>query len=191
MALFYLVRHGQADYTPCEERGYIGHGKDLAPLSEQGVREAEETAKDIRLMGADIIVASPYTRALQTAAIISRQTGIKLTVEMDFHEWMPDITFQFKTFDEVVKLNEDFNKFKGIYPVGIPGEEEQKRWESLTALRQRVKKAADKYAHYDRVIVVCHGMVIRTLVYAGPIKNGEIIECKYEAGQPDCEFSFA
>ncbi len=48
-----------------------------------------------------------------------------------------------------------------------------------------------QYAHYDRVIVVCHGMAIRTLVYAGPIKNGEIIECKYEAGQPDCEFSFA
>jgi hypothetical protein len=23
MALFYLIRHGHPDYTPCDERGYI------------------------------------------------------------------------------------------------------------------------------------------------------------------------
>ncbi len=26
MAIYYLVRHGQPDYSPCDERGYIGHG---------------------------------------------------------------------------------------------------------------------------------------------------------------------
>lgn len=186
MALFYLVRHGQPDYTPCDERGYIGHGRDLAPLTEKGVSEAEETARDIRLKGAELIVSSPYTRALQTAAIISRQTGIRLTVEMDFHEWMPDITFQYKHFEECLQLNEDFNNLKGIYPPG-----ESRRWESLPSLQERVRKAADKYADYDKVIIVCHGMVIRTLTYAGPIRSGEIIECRYETGQDKCEFSFS
>ena len=38
----------------------------LAPLSEEGVRQIEETAKDPRLQGAELILTSPYTRAVQT-----------------------------------------------------------------------------------------------------------------------------
>ncbi|MDF2871071.1 MAG: putative proteinB [Anaerocolumna sp.] len=64
MALFYLIRHGHTDYTPCDERGYKGHGRDLASLSERGVQEAESTARDLRLLKAEIIISSPYTRAL-------------------------------------------------------------------------------------------------------------------------------
>ena len=186
MALFYLIRHGHTDYTPCDERGYIGHGRDLASLSERGIQEAESTAKDSRLLNAEIIIASPYTRALQTAAIISKVTGIKLLVETDFHEWMPDITYQYKRFEECLTLNDEFNRFKGMYPEG-----ENKRWESLPSLRERVRRAADKYAYCNKAIIVSHGMVMRTLTYAEEIKNGEIIECHYEIGQPDCEYSFS
>lgn len=148
MALFYLVRHGQPDYSPCDERGYRGHGRDLAPLSEEGIRQAELTAQDERLIGADIIVSSPYTRALQTAAIISKNTDINITVEVDLHEWMPDLTFQYKNFAECLELTNDFNKYKGVYPEG-----EVKRWESLYMLRHRVRKVVDKYSHYDKVIL--------------------------------------
>ena len=186
MALFYLVRHGQPDYSPCDERGYIGHGRDLAPLSEEGIEQAERTAKDVRLMGADIIVSSPYTRALQTAAIISKNTGIDIKVEMDLHEWMPDLTFQFSNTEESIELTSDFNEHLGAYPEG-----EAPRWECLQHLWERVRKVADKYAEYNKVIVVCHGMVIRTLTYAEEIKPAEIIECKYEVGQSDCIYSFA
>lgn len=186
MALIYLVRHGQPDYTPCDERGYIGHGKDLAPLSEEGIKQAERMAKDVRLMGADIIISSPYTRALQTAAIISKNTGIDIKVEMDLHEWMPDVTFQYEHFQECLELTFDFNKHKGVYPKG-----ETLRWECLQQLRERVRKVADKYADYSKVIFVCHGMVMRTLTYAEEIKPAEIIECEYVAGQPDCIYSFA
>jgi broad specificity phosphatase PhoE len=186
MAIFYLVRHGQPDYSPCDERGYIGHGRDLAPLSDEGIEPAERTAKDVRLMGADIIVSSPYTRALQTAAIISKKTGIDIKVEMDLHEWMPDLTFQYKEFSECLQLTEGFNKHRGVYPAG-----ETPQWESLCSLKYRVRKVADKYAHYDKVILVCHGMVMRILTYAEQIKPGEIIECKYEIGQPDCIYSFS
>lgn len=185
MATYYLIRHGQPDYNPCDERGYIGHGKDLAPLSETGITQAYEAAKDKRLSGADIIVSSPYTRALQTAAILSMETGIGIKIEMDLHEWMPDITFQNANLTECIQLTEDFNAHKGIYPEG-----ELRRWESLQALRQRVKKVTDKYAHYNKVILVCHGMVIRTIMYAETIQPCEIIECTYIAGQPDCEYSF-
>lgn len=49
-------------------------------------------------------VSSPYTRALQTAAIISQKTNIDITVEMDLHEWMPDLTFQYHVFEECLEL---------------------------------------------------------------------------------------
>jgi broad specificity phosphatase PhoE len=36
MALFYLVRHGEASYDYMFENGFWGFGRDFAPLSEQG-----------------------------------------------------------------------------------------------------------------------------------------------------------
>lgn len=185
MAQFYLVRHGQPDYTGCDERGFIGHGRDLAPLTKEGVAQATAAATDPRLKDADIIVSSPYTRALQTAAIISRKTNIELTVEMDLHEWMPDLTFQYRTVEECLELSHDFTDHKGIYPNG-----ETRRWEDLNTLRSRVKKVADKYAGYNKVIMVCHGMVIRALTYVEKLAPGEIIECHYEIGKSDEPYSF-
>lgn len=185
MAQFFLVRHGEPDYSFCDERGYIGHGRDLAPLSEKGIAQALKTASDTRIKDAEIIVSSPYTRALQTAAIISQKTNIDIKVEMDLHEWMPDLTFQFSKSEESFELNMDFNKHKGIYPA-----EEKRRWEDLESLRRRVKKVTDKYAHYNKVIMVCHGMVIRTIAYAEKIAPGEIVECFYEVGNAEAIYSF-
>jgi len=66
-----FMRHSEPDYSFVEEKKYIGHGVDLAQLTENGIRIAENASLDSRLNNADIIVSSPYTRALQTAAIIS------------------------------------------------------------------------------------------------------------------------
>ena len=81
-----MIRHAEPDYSLCDKHNFIGHGRDLAPLSQKGIEQAEETAKDKRLIDAELIISSPYTRALQTAAIISRTTGIKLVVEVDIRE---------------------------------------------------------------------------------------------------------
>lgn len=185
MTKLLLIRHGEPDYSHCDERGYIGHGRDLAPLTEAGVLQAENTAKDERLTGASIILASPYTRALQTAAIISKQTGLDIKVEMDLHEWMPDTTFQYSTFSECLELNKDFDRHKGVYPEG-----ETRKWESVETLRNRVRAVLNQYVHYDQVIVVCHGMVIRTLKYQENIAPGELIELEYAINDPDAEYVF-
>ena len=80
MAVFYLVRHGKPDYSELYEKGFWGFGRDFAPLSEEGIRQAEAAARDERLKGASIIVSSPYTRALQTAQIIPKHTGMEFAV---------------------------------------------------------------------------------------------------------------
>jgi bisphosphoglycerate-dependent phosphoglycerate mutase len=54
-----------------------------------------------------------------------------------------------------------------------------------------MKRVADKYADYEKVIIVGHGMAFRTLKYIENIKPGEIVECVYERGQADCEYAFS
>lgn len=63
MAQFYLVRHGQPDYNPCDERGYIGHGRDLAPLSQEGISQALITALDPRLQN-ETLLYHPHIQGL-------------------------------------------------------------------------------------------------------------------------------
>lgn len=41
-----FIRHGEPDYAPCDERGFIGHGRALAPLSARGITQAERVATE-------------------------------------------------------------------------------------------------------------------------------------------------
>ena len=185
MALFYLVRHGEANYDDMLENGFWGFGRDFAPLSEKGRQQAEIAAKDTRLKNAELIVSSPYTRALQTAQIISRETGIRVEVDIDLHEWIPDESNRYETSEESFAFARDFTKFRGEYPSG-----EKLRWESLSHMRKRMIRVADKYSGYDKVILVGHGMVFRCLTYIEKMNPAEIIECPYQIGQAECEYSF-
>ena len=38
MAKFYLIRHGEPDYTYGDTHGFIGHGHDLAPLKQDKIK---------------------------------------------------------------------------------------------------------------------------------------------------------
>lgn len=60
----FFVRHGHPDYTELKALGYPGFGNDLAPLDALGRSQAEQTARDPRLKQGQLIVASPFTRAL-------------------------------------------------------------------------------------------------------------------------------
>lgn len=54
-----LIRHGEPTYEVVTKRGYKGHGRDLGPLTTLGIKQAKTVAKDKRLQGAEIIIASP------------------------------------------------------------------------------------------------------------------------------------
>jgi broad specificity phosphatase PhoE len=151
-----LIRHGEPRYDEVLERNYFGMGFDLGKLTDRGVLQAESRAKDPLLKGATMIVSSPYTRALQTAAIISRITQIPLSVENDLHEWMPDTAFKFdfdmsKSYDEYMSAK------------GIREPHHNYRWESYDVLSKRVYEAIKKYQDHEKIIVVCHGIVMSTL----------------------------
>ncbi|PKK97131.1 MAG: histidine phosphatase family protein [Tenericutes bacterium HGW-Tenericutes-3] len=153
---FIFVRHGEPRYDEVQERGYFGMGYDLGKLTERGVIQAEQRALDPIFEGAELIIASPYTRALQTAAIISRVTQIPLTVENDLHEWMPDTKF---LFDQDIHLV--FQEYWDAQ--GKRNVSHKYRWESYEDLQKRVQLTLIKYKNYKKVVVVCHGIVMSTM----------------------------
>lgn len=185
MATFLLVRHGEPDYDAIAGLGFFGFGRALAPLTARGVDQAERAALDPRLRSADVLLSSPYTRALQTAAAISRKTGLPITVEPELHEWVVDRTNRIASTADATVLFNEFHRCRGVPPEG-----QDVRWESLAELRARIRRVADKYAGAGHVIIVGHGMAFRTLTRLEKLSFAEIVECCYEKGWPDCEFLF-
>lgn len=64
------------------------------------------------------------------------------------------------------------------------------KWETLNEMRTRMQRVANKYANLEKVIFVGHGMAFRALAYIEQMAPAEIIECTYEVGQAECEYSF-
>ena len=156
---FVLIRHGDPDYSACVRGGINGQGFGLVPLSEKGLQQARQVAAHPALAGAQLVLSSPYTRALQTAAEIVRATGLPLAVEPDLHELMADRSGAPHTREEMKQLHQEFLACRGCWPEG--GE---RPWETVEQLTDRVTSVLSRYLSYDKVIVVTHGGVIRRFV---------------------------
>jgi broad specificity phosphatase PhoE len=178
MTTFDLIRHGQTDWEDCRDRGLKGFRTDLTPLTKTGVAQIENTALDERLQQAKLILSSPYIRALESAAILSRVTRIPLKLEFDLHEWMPDTNGNDSSEAEVWALAKEFEAHHGAYPTS-----ETKRWESLDHLKTRVANVLEKYTNLEHVIVVCHEMMIWSITGIRDVAYGQIIEDEWLAAQ--------
>lgn len=171
MATFYLVRHGQTDYSEKNKKIYQGFGVNLCPLSTVGIEEIQYTAKDNRLSDANIILSSPYTRALQTAAILSKELQKDIIVETDLHEWMANKNYIYEGDEKANGYYNEFVRGSGSYPTNC-----EREWEDMNSMRNRVVPILKKYRNYSSVIVACHGMLIQSLCNGYHPKNGEIVE---------------
>ncbi|SHO53123.1 histidine phosphatase family protein [Anaerocolumna xylanovorans] len=172
-----FIRHGEPDKTYVDEKGFIGLGRDLAPLTENGIMQAKEASNSSLLNRAQIIISSPYTRALYTAAIISKNIGVDILVEVDLHEFLSDKTFMVKGEEENSLLHKEFIKYMGEYPKG-----ETRKWETIPEIIKRTKPVMDKYFDlgYEKIIVVAHGGIIRRYTGIGVIAYGEVLEMEYD-----------
>ena len=171
-----FIRHGEPDFSEVDSRGFIGQGRELASLTPNGIEQAEQVSKNPLSEGAELIVSSPYTRALQTAAVISKNTGLPIAVEIDLHEQLFDKTFMVKGAKEAKALNLDFIKYSGELPTG-----ETKKWESINEIIARIKPVIDKYYDlgYKKIIVVSHGGIIRRFTGKWKIDYCDIEQIEY------------
>ncbi len=168
--MFYFVRHGKTDYSEHNQKIYQGYGVNLASLAEKGKKQIKQTAKDERLQDADLIISSPYTRALQSAAILSRKLNVRLEVETDLHEWLANKNYMYEEDSKAELACAEYFSLNGDYPPG-----QDRNWESRQLMAERVRKVLEKYSQYDKVIVVGHSMMIQAVTGYNP-KLGEIVE---------------
>ncbi|MDO5438604.1 MAG: histidine phosphatase family protein [Erysipelotrichaceae bacterium] len=168
--MFYFVRHGKTDYSKRNTGIYQGFGVNLAPLSEKGIQQISEAAKDPCLQGADLILCSPYTRAVQSAAILSQKLGADIVVETDLHEWVADTDYNVVSDEEEDIAYEAYLNSSGRHS------SEADHWEETETLRKRILNVLRKYESYPKVVVVGHETMIRAVTGCGHIKCGTIIE---------------
>ena len=163
-----LLRHGRTEYGVVDR--FVGHGRDLAPLTRAGIADAERAARSLAATPVDVIVSSPMTRALQTAMIVGRRLDREVVVELDLHEWMPDGTQRWHGPTVPADAYDALRTAGGEWPPGTtPG------WEPLSAVRQRAAAAIGRHDDDGDLLVVCHSVVIQALTGVAGCGHGEAV----------------
>ena len=75
-----LLRHGQSEFNLHFSATRRDPGIADPKLTPLGHQQAEAAAQALKAQGLRRIVASPYTRALETAAPVARLLGLKVTI---------------------------------------------------------------------------------------------------------------
>ncbi len=205
--LFYFVRHGQ---SMLNARG-IRQGA-AGPLSEKGVEQAhitgerlaeEQTATRTPM---NVVLASPYDRTKETAAIVAEHLHIKTPVEFIelLHERRnPSSIIGQKADDlEISRIIDLIDRSYHTDEYRFSDEE------NFTDLRDRAKKCLEYLAtrKEKKVVVVTHGIFLKMLIaymlyreklnaqeynklsFLNPANNAGITVCAYETGPFDGEF---
>lgn len=158
MTQFILIRHGEPRYDEVVDKGIYGMAYNFGKLTTNGINQAKQVASDPKLGGAQIIISSPFTRSLQTAANIAAVLGLEVIVEHDLHEWLPDLNPNLdiegqKAFELYMKNN------------GLVDKEFGFNYETYEAIKKRVELVLIKYTTYEKVIVVSHGIAISSVTH--------------------------
>lgn len=76
-----LIRHGQSEFNVAYGRTRRDPGITDPALTEEGRRQIAALAGELRGEGLKRLIASPYTRALETAVILARTLDIPVTID--------------------------------------------------------------------------------------------------------------
>ena len=76
-----LVRHGQSEFNAAFTLTRVDPGIPDPELTAIGRRQAEAAAAELAARGVGRLIASPYTRTLQTASIIAAALGVPISID--------------------------------------------------------------------------------------------------------------
>ncbi len=88
MVTIILIRHGETDWN----REQVFRGKIDVPLNEVGLSQARGVKKALEGVAIDVIYASPLSRALDTARVLSEGSALDVRTDegfsdVDFGSW--------------------------------------------------------------------------------------------------------
>ena len=142
----------------------------MLTLSKPGMEQIKTAAHDDRLRAAELIITSPFGRALHSAAILSKELGLDIRVETDLHEWLPDaVGYEYLPQEKADHCYQMLNDSHGHHPAG-----KTPAWESAAQMKQRVFAVLERYRDYRCVIVSCHGTMMQYVLDIPHPSNGQI-----------------
>jgi broad specificity phosphatase PhoE len=143
---FWFLRHGETDWNA---RG-LSQGNVDIPLNEVGMAQARTAAGMLRTRGLHSIVASPLSRAHDTALVVAAMTGLAVALQDDLRE----VSFGAQEGQPMADWFDDW----------LAGRMTPEGAESFAGLRARAVQAANRaLAHPAPVLVVAHGALFRAL----------------------------
>ena len=175
-----LIRHGQSEFNAVYAQTRVDPGIPDPRLTEQGRHQARAAARTLAAHGITRLIASPYTRALETALIIADELGLGVEVEAlvreraafhcDIGAPKAELALRFPhlAFDHL-----DDPWWHDHVALGVDESEDQIRARGA-AFRQRAAALPAR----DTVCVVTHWGFIRALTGI-EAKNGEIVRLKF------------
>lgn len=152
----FLARHGQTVWTTQHRL----HGQLDSPLTDIGVRQAEEAATRLAASGIVVVCSSPLGRALRTATIIAERLNVQVVEVPELAE-LHHGEMAGLTWDEVDQLHpaaradRAANRYGWAFPGG----------ESYAQARVRARRAlsACGWAAAGTPLLVTHEMIGRML----------------------------
>ncbi|MDT0203338.1 histidine phosphatase family protein [Nocardioides sp. AE5] len=153
-----LVRHGVTGHT-VEKRFSGGLASANPPLSDEGREQVAATARWLREVEVDALLASPVRRTIESAGIVAEELGHEVVVEPGFAE-MEFGAWDGLTFSEVAERHQDeLTAWLGSTEVAPPG------GESMRQVSERV------LAGLERTLATYAGQTVVVVSHVTPIKN--------------------
>ena len=152
------MRHSEPRWDLVTTMGLKGWGVDLVPLTERGIEQSKKVVSGLKKYDLARIVSSPMTRCLQTASIVGFGLGIEVCVGFNLHEWIPDLSFSWTTYEEVNVLEASMVENGGEWSA-----DKKELWEPLSQVRARALAAIEAHKTERSLLIITHGMVIQSL----------------------------
>jgi broad specificity phosphatase PhoE len=167
-----LIRHGESEFNAIFNRTRIDPGITDPKLTDHGREQVRHAAAEIKRDRHPVrrLITSPYTRALETAAILAEELSLPVAVEPIVHEhacWICDIGTPISTLAARWPAL-DFSHLEEVWwPEAEPHESVHRRCADF-----RVKAA--QLSDWRHVGVVSHWGFIRTLT-GREVRNAEVL----------------
>ncbi len=176
-----LLRHGQSEFNLRYTATRVDPGIEDARLTEYGHIQAERAA--IRLAGMAIsrVIASPYTRALQTAEPIARRLGIAIEILPVVREryGLPcDVGTPRSRLEQAWPMHD----FSAIAEKWWPDVNETP--DEVTSRAKSFRETMETAADWRETLVISHWGFILCMT-GQSITNGETIQCDPRGPTPE------
>jgi broad specificity phosphatase PhoE len=180
MASLILLRHGQSLFNLFFTATKRDPGLADPPLSPAGRAQAEAAAERLARRPIRRLIASPYTRALETARPIARRLGLRIEVSALVRE----------RFAFACDIGRPRSELESAWPEADFGDLPERWWaeqvESAAAVRARAERFAANpptAPEEGEVLVVAHWGFILALT-GQSLPNGGMLHCETPLAVP-------